>query len=308
MENQKKSFSKILFNSKNKKGFLYSLGATILISANFITVKYSLRGFDPVTFSFIWSLSAALFTLIFIYFPKHGKNLKLKKDNRISIIILGVLAGISTLLAWAGLSLLDTSFSAFLWRFLPLLSIILGIIFLKEKLLKGEIWPIALMVIGGGLSTIGRWEVVGMGVLLTLAACLGSAFQLLIAKVKATDLPTSLLSFYRNLIGAMVILCWILISGKGNFSAECKYWVVAILGAFIGPGLGVYMTFKAYQYWNLSRSSIITTLQPLFVIPLAYTFLNTFPSKQEFLGGLIILLGCLWLSWIHLENSFQNLD
>jgi len=68
------------------------------------------------------------------------------------------------ILTWAGLRLLDPTFAAFFWRFLPVVSIILSFLLLGERLSAWEFPPVAVMLFGAMTCTYGHWTIVGRGV------------------------------------------------------------------------------------------------------------------------------------------------
>jgi drug/metabolite transporter (DMT)-like permease len=71
-----------------------------------------------------------------------------------------------------------------------------------------------------------------------------------------------------------------------------------LLGAFLGPCASFLLTFRSYRCWDLSRSAIVKTVEPLFVLPLAYAVLGKLPTGTELLGGCLILVGAFWFAWI----------
>ncbi|MBU7046973.1 MAG: EamA family transporter, partial [Theionarchaea archaeon] len=74
-------------------------------------------------------------------------------------------------------------------------------------------------------------------------------------------------------------------------------------GAFLAPCTSFLLTFRALKYWELSRVNMLKTTQPLFVLPMAYLVFGKIPGGITLFGGLLILIGALWLSWIHLRRS-----
>ena len=188
-----------------------------------------------------------------------------------------------------------------------MLTILSGVIWLGEKLMLKEIFPIGLMIAGGAISTIGRWEIVGTGVILVLLSCVTAAIQMIIGKTQSSSVHPTILIFYRSLISAILVGAWTLATGKFDTSPKMSYWIVTIGGAFLGPAAGFWLTFQSYRFWDLTRSSIVLAIQPIVVLPMAYLFLGQLPSKQGFIGGLIILAGALWLTYIHLAKK-QNKD
>ncbi len=277
------------------KGFLYALGGTALVSTNFVTAKYGLKGFNPETFSLIWTTAAAFYSLVVVLLSGQWPSVVRARSAAWSLALLGATTGAGMILAWSGLARLDPSFAAFLWRFHPAFTIVLSVLILHERLMRRELLPIALMILGGALSTVGRWNVVGVGTTLTLLSCVAAAVQMLVAKVRIRDVESSVLVFYRVAIGAGVIAVWVFLTGRVDFRVAASYWCVTALGAFLGPCASFLLTFRSYRYWDLSRASIVRTVQPLFVMPLAYVVFRKLPDVRGVLGGCVILGGALWL-------------
>lgn len=84
-------------------------------------------------------------------------------------------------------------------------------------------------------------------------------------------------------------------TGHADFNVAASYWLVTLVGAFLGPCAGTYFTFLSYRHWQISWTSVVSLLQPLMVLGLAYPILGGFPESRELLGGSIILVGALWL-------------
>ena len=293
------------FRYDAKKGFLLSLGGALLLSTNFITVKYSLRGFNPETFSLVWTSAAAIYAFGIVLAGRDSRAKMLPKGAAKAMLALGACTALGMILAWKGLSELDPAFASFIWRFLPVLSILSGVIILREHLALREALAMGIMLVGALWSVVGRWNVVGTGVTLTLAAIFFGVLQLLIAKSQTHKVHPNVLVAYRVGIGSVLIACWVFASGAANFAVETKYWYVTLLGAFLGPCASFLLTFRAYRYWTLSQSSLILSGQPLFTLPMAYIFLGTLPTTRELIGGCVILAGAFWLAVIELSKANQ---
>lgn len=205
----------------------------------------------------------------------------------------------SMFLGWMALKRYDPSFIAFLSRFTPVFTILLGTIFIREKLLPKELIPLAIMVLGGAVSTMGRWHIVALGVALMLGADIFKAVELLIAKLLVKDKHPSMLTLYRCSIAALLFAVLTSATGKLEFDVHISYWVSIFIGAFLGPCAGHILLYRSYRYWELSRSSMVQITLPLFVIPIAFIAFYKFPGVKELVGGVIILAGAFWLFLIH---------
>jgi len=274
----------------------------MLLSTNFVTAKYGLQGFNPETFSFVWTTAAAIYALGIAIADKSSRSQIFPRKRMKEMTALGITTGICMIMTWSGLASLDPVFSSFLWRFLPVMTILAGILFLKERLSKKEFFAMLIMLSGSLWGVIGRWEIVGTGVILTfLAGCTASA-QLLIAKTQIDRVHPNVLVAYRVGIGAVVTGVWAFSTGKAYFSVDSSYWYITLLGAFLGPCASFHLIFRSYQYWSLSQSSILLTMQPLLVLPLAHFFLGSFPTVGELSGGAVILSGALCLSYFQMRK------
>lgn len=289
------------------KGLLLALVSTFLFSNVFITAKFSLEAFNPTTFGLVWLSSAAIFSLIIIIFSGRVGSLTISLQSLGVVLAMGLLTGIGMILAWAALSRLDPSFAAFLWRFYPIMALFLSIIVLKEKLRLVELLPVGFLILGGLISVLDRWELVGTGMILALLSCLAGAVNLVIAKKAVAEIAPLTLAVYSNAFGASAILIWGIVGNSIYFGVATRHWMACIAGAFFGPCLGQILRFQSYRFWGLSRSSIVMTIEPLFVLPLAFLFLGKLPTAQELLGGGLILLGAIWLASLrHLANRHER--
>jgi len=301
-----------------RTGLLLSLASVVLLSFNYVTAKYALRAFNSTAFSLLWTACAASYSFLIIVASGKLRELAIRPDTVLPMALLGVVTFTGMLMGWKALSLLDPSFYAFLARFGPVLLIVMSTIFLRERLALRELLPITVMVAGGCVSVAGRWQAVGLGVIVAILACSCVAVQNLIAKLCVKKMDARVIHFYRNAIGALLLLIFVfglsavrsgfsptesVQSFLGSYRVGPSYWLVACVGAFLGPCCGVLLGYASYRYWDLSRYGIVLTMQPMIVVPLAYIFLGKFPDLKEFAGGCMILLGALWLAWIHLRRQ-----
>ena len=286
-------------------GMLFALGATICFATNAVTAKYGLSregGFGYGTFALIWGAAAAAYALAFVIASGQTRRLAVPRHTFLRLAGIGLSTGLCMVFSWSGLTLLEPTFFAFVYRFAPVMTIGLSAVFLGERLSPMEFGAAALMVLGGFICKAGEWHVAWQGVALTLLGCLAAAFTGLLAKKTVADLPAAVMGFYRNLIGALVIVPYTFLSGNADFSVAPSIWAVTLTGAFLGPCLGQILLFRSYGHWQLSRSTMVRQVGPLFVLPLAYVFLRNLPTGRELVGGAVILAGAFWFLWIHFRR------
>jgi drug/metabolite transporter (DMT)-like permease len=276
-----------------------------MLATNFVTAKHGLSGFNPQTFSLIWISASTIYSFLIALSFQRFRNqscFRVPAGSRGRMILLGVFCGLAMVFAWSGLKHLDPTFQAFLFRFQPLISVLFGVLFLGETVVLLEVIAMGIMVSGALVSISGRWEVVGLGFCLSLLAAVSTAMQTLIGKERIHLLHPAALTFYRVGIGTTVVVLWVLIVGGLDFDVRLSCWLVTLCGGLLGPTLGYFLTFSSYRHWTLTRSSQVLILQPVFVFPMAWFFLDRIPALQELVGGGLVLAGSIPLVLLHFKN------
>ncbi|MFO7900244.1 MAG: DMT family transporter, partial [Planctomycetota bacterium] len=191
------------------------------------------------------------------------------------------------------------AFASFLQRFVPVFTILAGVIVLGERLYRFEVAAVLVMVAGGALSTIAEWRIVAVGVGLAMVSYLIVSAQRLIIKLSVREVEPMVVNFWRTFGGVVSLGLIAGLTGRLDFAVGAARWRALLFGAFIGPCLGVFLLVASYRHWELSRSTLVMMAQPLITFPLAYLFLGTVPSRWQLAGGVVILAGAFWLVRAH---------
>jgi len=283
-------------------GFALAFGGMVLMSCNYISAKIAMQGFNPKTFATLWYVVATILGLGLTFAMGQGRQLKMRGRELRLMLWLGIALTFVALLGWTALSKMDPTFNSFLSRLTPMMTILLGVVLLKEHVRPLEWLAVAVMVGGGVLSTLGgTWQAEWWAILLTLAGCFCAAIQFTLAKFgEDRSIPPLVMNVYRTAVAAVVITLLTLAMGEFNLTqAQPRHWVALLLGAFLGPCLSVTLTFASYRYWEMTRTAMVLTLQPLAVLPMAWLMFHDIPGGWKLGGGMIILTGGLWLVALH---------
>jgi drug/metabolite transporter (DMT)-like permease len=284
------------------KGFLLALGSTALVSTNFVTAKYALKGFNTETFSFVWCSVATVYTFLYILLTGRLGQVRPDPRNIVRLLLLGVFTSGSMLMGWAGLRLLDPSFAAFIGRFTPAFVILLSAMFLKERIPSIEFVPIGLMITGGVAATVGRLELVLGGTLLMIGSVICNSTMMVVAKTIASEKHPGVMVFYRLAGAGTIIGIWLMASGKIDFAVAPSYWIAIFVGALLGPCVSHILLFASLKHWEVGRASVVQSVSPLLVIPMAFFAFAKLPGVKEMIGGMVILGGALWLGMMHWKS------
>lgn len=97
----------------------------------------------------------------------------------------------------------------------------------------------------------------------------------------------SMLMFYQVIIISILLFPVLFFMDLSNLQSQIPYLIIlAVLTTAIGHSLMLH----SLNFFSASTTSIISSLQPIFGIILAFLFLNESPSTNTYVGGGLILL------------------
>lgn len=193
----------------------------------------------------------------------------------------------------------------------PVLSSILAAVFLKESLV-----PMELLGIGVTLTGIivviserrGRREDAPadnrrylIGLLCGLGAAVGQAGGLILSKLGlAGDFP-ALSGNVIRLLAAVLAIWAIAAVNRQVFSsiravrAAPRAVLLMSGGVILGPVLGVWLSLVAVQNTNVGVASTLSSLMPIFLIPISYFAFGERVTRQAVVGTVIAFAGMVIL-------------
>ena len=124
------------------------------------------------------------------------------------------------------------------------------------------------------------------GILLGVLSALFYSLRLLILKQYTTFYNGSMLMFYQILILSIVLLPTLFFMDTSGIQTQFPY---VLLLALITTAIGHTLFLHSLKYFTVSTASIISSIQPIFGIIIAYFFLNEIPTWNTFWGGSLIL-------------------
>jgi len=196
----------------------------------------------------------------------------------------------------------------------PLVTILIAIVFFKEKMNAFNVFglllaiPAILLLSGEPLlftDPAGFFKALGLNNWLLYSFAALVCWGVFSACQKVTTNHISAEWSYAVFVIASVLISLIFLStGKVNFALSQKTFVLGTIAGMLN-GLGVLASFAAYRAEG--KASAVTTiagaLQPMFTILLAIIFLNENFSGMEASGMLLAVIGALLLSYEKKEKT-----
>ena len=283
-------------HKKIVKGYFYTILATIAFSNVYVFSKAALNEISLPLFLFL--MCSFGFGINLIILAAKGGFAKLSAVPRAQWWIfptLGAIEIFTVFTFYASVNAIsEPAVAGFLGNLFPLFTTILGIAFLRERFSPIETVGIFIVFAGALLTSysgninLKNFFIPGVG--LVVINCLGAASATVIVRAKVNNLSPEILSFNRTFWLLIFFTCWVLIAGT-PIVISTKALSNTIFAAILDPVLAILLAYKAYQYIEASRGTIIQSTKGLLIIPVAYFYFGTLPLPHQIGGGIIAMIG-----------------
>ncbi|MDH5230375.1 MAG: DMT family transporter [Gammaproteobacteria bacterium] len=272
--------------------------------------------------AFLWAVSAILFRQLGETFSATAMNLSKGLIALLSIGIILVFAGIEPIATseyWSlaasgvlGICLGDTLYFMALVRLGPRLTLLLGslipvltgiiaVVFLGERLADVAWMGLALTIIG---VTYVLWQGAGenhashqwrRGLIFAALFIAANAGAIILSKLGVATVAALDATFIRTAWAVAGLSFWALASR--NLITQLKPLQIPellrkmLLAGFIGAFLGTWLSIVALKYTHASVAAALNSTSPLFVLPLAMVFLKQTLDVKSLTGAVIAVIG-----------------
>lgn len=295
----------------------------LLFGTSFWGLVIALDGIPPITLGFLRAILVALFMVsLFVFMSKFlGRREMLDKRNLLTagvkgkrpyllVIMFAVFStALPNLFQNLGLTMMDptstSSLAAFIQGVAPIFTIILAVIFLKEKLGKWKVMGLLIALPSTAvLTTYGSG-----GIDLTSNETIGAFLNLLTAlsySISGILLKTSLnrganplhLVFVNALYGTIFLIPFALVAWSTGWEdptsligSGIQVWLALIFVSIGLYGIAAVLWYKVIGSGELSRLIFYVFLIPVFSYFVGYIMLDERLDVVQMAAGLILLLG-----------------
>ncbi|HEU5154369.1 MAG TPA: DMT family transporter, partial [Gemmatimonadales bacterium] len=203
-------------------------------------------------------------------------------------------SAVAIILFFYAIQLIDPAVVSFYTRADNVFSVLLGVLFLRERFNSLEGIGVLIALLGSLVTTYRGGSLLMIGLGLCLISSVMEGVTVVLVKLAVRKVSPIVVIFYRSLIASVVALCYGLISGR----MQTLPWNVflIIVGASLGGSFLANVTFYAsLARIDVTRATAIKTMQPFFVLLAAYLAFTTLPTSQQLMGGAIIVAGIVCL-------------
>lgn len=267
---------------KNLSGLIL---ATLFISTSGVLGKYIAMPSEVI----IWFRSA--FAMIFLYgFCKSRKiNLRvIDLKTHVPFIISSLFTAGHWVTYFYALKLSNVAIGMLSLFTFPVITALLEPIFIKSKLNPVHL-VLGLMVLIGLYILAPEFSMESSdvrGILFGLFSALCYSIRILILKQHVTLYNGSMIMFYQTFVITIVLFPVLFFMDTSGFQSQFPYLLLlALLTTAIGHSLMVH----SLKFFSASTATIISSIQPVFGIIIAFIVVDEVPSRNTIWGGLLII-------------------
>lgn len=272
--------------NSNFKNISSLLLATLFISTSGVLGKYIAMPVEAI----VWFRS--VFAVVFIYgfckFTKVDIKIKAKKDW-IPFLLSAIFMAAHWLTYFYALKLSNVAIGMLSLFTFPIITAFLEPLFTKTKFDPIYIFLGILVLIGLYILapefTLESNEL--KGIVFGLASAICYSLRILILKQHVSNYNGSMLMLYQTAIISVLLVPVLFFVDVSGFKSQFPY---LILLAVLTTAIGHTMMVKSLKHFSASTASIISSIQPIFGIIIAFFIVNEIPSLNTFWGGSLILL------------------
>jgi len=281
----------------NTKTIFALITTVVLWASAFVGIRVGLQGYSPGGLALLRYGVASLAMI--------GLYLMLRKRNRVRLrdvpyfLLLGFIGfSVYNVALNMGELTVPAGISSFIVGMIPIFTMILAILFLKEKV-DSKAW-VGVVVSFLGVTIIAVGEHAGirfdMGVVYNLIAAIsGSIYAVMMKPVLKRYHPIEVTAF-SIWAGTLFLSVF-----SGHLFSEIQ--TASLHATMAGIYMGIFPATIAYGLWSYALSKVDASqaatflyFLPVFATVMGYFYLNTVPETLSLIGGVVALLGAIFVN------------
>lgn len=272
--------------NSHSKNLSVLLLATLFISTSGVLGRYI--NLSPELIILCRAFLAAIFIFSFCKFKKVDLKIKSRKDRN-SFIISAFFLGAHWVTYFYALKLSNVALGMLSLYTFPVITTFIEPFFTKQKLNLVHVF-LAILVLIGVFILVPEFSIENsqlQGILFGILSAFCYALRNLTLKKHVKSYNGSMLMFYQMVIVTLLLTPVLFFADFSNVPSQIP---LLILVALLTTAIGHTMMVNSLKHFSVSTASIISSIQPIFGIIIAFIFVNEIPHFNTFIGGSLILL------------------
>ena len=276
-------------------GYLFLIGTALFTALSYAFGKAVDTNLDPESTMFFWFFGAFICSIfVVIAIPSQRAEVR-KLRNYIKIFLYtSILTSIGAALWIISIRTIGIPLSSFLMKAQTLFALMLGMMFLGERLNKGETVGIAITITGGVIVAYQSDIGLLIGTFTALSAAFFYSALSFIVKKYAQHLNMLTVANLRALGVAIFLLIYLFVTGTFEMPTRLIDIIFMALGGITGAYIAKACQFQAIKLIDVSRTTAVLPMESIFVVLLSYFIFKEIPSTIKLIGGALIITGVIF--------------
>lgn len=272
------------------KGFIYIVFATLGFSLIPILAQVGLSPkMTAATLLFYRFFIAGILFLGYCLIT--GRKIALKNGKEyVFLIIAGCIYSAQCIFFFSSFNYISSSIGEILYHCYPLFVLVLAHVVLKETVTFNKVSGVILSIIGTCVVLYAPWsdaEIKGI-VFVILTAAISAVYMVYIKKF-ISDIDTTILTMYLCFVCSIVYLTYALCFGEFAIPDESAVIINIFTLAICSTVIGFFFFMKSIKLLTVGEVSILSLLEPVFTIIIAFVALDVKLTVMQLIGSAIIL-------------------
>ena len=203
---------------------------------------------------------------------------------------IGFCIAASTALNYVSVEYLDVGTASMLGKTGVIISLLLSVLWLRERLNRQQASGAALAVIGAIIISFHPGDLVQFGSLLIVTSTFLYALHTALVKRYGQEMDFVEFFLHRLLFTTAFLFVFATLSRQLVWP-EGNTWLLLLLAGTVDVVISRTLYYTTLRMFRMSVHTIILTLSPVVSILLSLLLFGTFPGMQELLGGAFVLAG-----------------
>lgn len=292
-----------LSKSKNTQGVILAIVGALMFSSKAILVKFSYGyGLDKLSLLFLrMAFALPVYLVIALVQQRKSKTNNLSNKDWLILVVIGIIGYyFASFLDFWGLQYIGAGLERLILFLYPTMTVILGAVILKKKIKRVQVLAIVIAYLGIGIAFFDQINVVHndnfwFGSLLVFLSALTFSFYLIGSEKLVTKLGVLKFTSYCMVVSCVaVIIHFNIQSTTSIFSYRWEAYVVALCVAVFNTIIPSFIISSAIYRIGSAKTSILSSVGPVFVLIVAAIFLGESITVAKVLGAFVVIAG-VWL-------------
>lgn len=283
-------------SEQSKVPFPAIVAALLLADSLHFVFGRLLAPYLPPTASSFYYMTLALIQIALFAALRRQIDWRVFRDNARFFILIGFLIAVATSTSFAAVLYIDPGTASLLARMGTIFSLAFGLLWLKEKLTRGEQVGAILAVFGVIVISFQPGAGSGsllLGTLLVLSSTFTYALHAAIVKRQGGGIDLLNFFLFRMLSSCFFLLLFTVGRGELVWPAGREVWLILLLAATVNVTISRSLYYIVLRRIDLSILTILLTLSPVITIIWSVLLFEERPSLQGLLGGVAVILGVI---------------